>query len=182
LVAENFHVEPVTWSEAAALLRAIRTEVFVREQRVPAALEWDGLDEAALHVLARTQAGEAVGTARLLIEHTASARELTEHAPNARELTEHAPNARELTEHAPNARVGRIGRMAVRRTWRGRGIGAAMLEKLIEIARAQCCAELYLHAQTHAIDFYARHGFVAEGEVFPEADIAHRSMRLMIGI
>jgi predicted GNAT family N-acyltransferase len=141
----NLSVEVVSWPQAASRLRAIRTEVFVLEQQVPAALEWDGLDEEAMHVLAHA-GGEAVGTARLLIEGA----------------------------------TGRVGRMAVRKAWRKRGVGGAMLVRLIELARARNCREVYLHAQTHALDFYARHGFVAEGALFMEAEIAHRGMRLLL--
>ena len=59
-------VRRVSWSDAGAELREIRVAVFVREQHVPGELEWDGMDESCLHVLAETAAGEAVGTARLL--------------------------------------------------------------------------------------------------------------------
>jgi len=59
-------VRRVSWSDAGAALREIRLAVFVREQHVPEDLEWDGMDEKCLHVLAETSAGEAVGTARLL--------------------------------------------------------------------------------------------------------------------
>jgi predicted GNAT family N-acyltransferase len=59
-------VRRVAWGEARDELRAIRISVFVREQHVPEALEWDGIDEECLHVLARTAAGEAIGTGRLL--------------------------------------------------------------------------------------------------------------------
>ena len=59
-------IRRVSWSDAGAELREIRVAVFVREQHVPGELEWDGMDESCLHVLAETAAGEAVGTARLL--------------------------------------------------------------------------------------------------------------------
>ncbi|MBX3701856.1 MAG: GNAT family N-acetyltransferase, partial [Dokdonella sp.] len=55
-----------------------------------------------------------------------------------------------------------IGRMAVLREWRGRGVGEAMLRTLVEYARARGWPELDLHAQSHAIGFYERAGFVAE--------------------
>jgi predicted GNAT family N-acyltransferase len=64
--SSSITVRRVEWREAAAQLRAIRFEVFVTEQHVPEELEWDGRDEQCVHVLARTQAGQAVGTARLL--------------------------------------------------------------------------------------------------------------------
>lgn len=59
-------VHRVVWSEARDELRTIRINVFVREQHVPEALEWDSIDEECLHVLARTAGGEAIGTGRLL--------------------------------------------------------------------------------------------------------------------
>jgi predicted GNAT family N-acyltransferase len=62
----EIHVREVAWEEAAARLRAVREQVFVREQAVPVALEWDGLDPVCRHVLAETASGEAVGTGRLL--------------------------------------------------------------------------------------------------------------------
>lgn len=71
----------------------------------------------------------------------------------------------------------RIGRMAVLQPWRGRGVGAAMLETLIQRARELGYPELELHAQTHALGFYERYGFSAFGEEFDEAGIAHRRMR-----
>ncbi len=43
---------------------AIRTAVFQAEQGVAAALEWDGADEAATHLIAKLD-GQPVGTARL---------------------------------------------------------------------------------------------------------------------
>ncbi|GAA0786767.1 GNAT family N-acetyltransferase [Marinobacterium sediminicola] len=44
---------------------AIRETVFVHEQKVPPELEFDGLDGAALHVLALVN-GQPVGTGRVL--------------------------------------------------------------------------------------------------------------------
>lgn len=72
---------------------------------------------------------------------------------------------------------GRIGRMAVLPDWRKRGLGATILQELINAARESGLGEVYLHAQTHALDFYEQHGFVAEGPEFDEADIPHRLMR-----
>lgn len=72
----------------------------------------------------------------------------------------------------------RIGRMAVLATWRGKGVGEAMLMRLLDQARDLGYPQIELHAQTHAIPFYARAGFVAEGDEFMEAGIAHRVMRI----
>jgi len=47
-------------------LRLIRREVFIVEQQVPEALEWDEDDASAIHLLAETSDGGPVGTARIL--------------------------------------------------------------------------------------------------------------------
>jgi len=53
------------WATLGADARAIRDAVFIREQGVPAALEQDAADDAALHVVAYNRVGRALGTARL---------------------------------------------------------------------------------------------------------------------
>lgn len=58
----------VTWAEAEAALRRVRTEVFIREQRVTEREEWDGRDPAAVHALAVAPDGTPVGTGRLLVD------------------------------------------------------------------------------------------------------------------
>lgn len=75
---------------------------------------------------------------------------------------------------------GQIGRMAVARSWRRRGVGAAILQALLDLARKEGCTTVRLHAQTHAIEFYAKYGFVAIGEEFDEAGIPHRMMELKL--
>jgi predicted GNAT family N-acyltransferase len=72
---------------------------------------------------------------------------------------------------------GHIGRMAVLKPARGRGIGAALLLALVDAARARGEREVVLSAQTQAIAFYERFGFVVEGDEFNDAGIAHRLMR-----
>lgn len=72
---------------------------------------------------------------------------------------------------------GHIGRMAVLEAWRGRGVGSAILGRLIEAARARGDAQVLLSAQVHAAGFYRRHGFEPMGEIYEEAGIPHRSMR-----
>lgn len=76
---------------------------------------------------------------------------------------------------------GHIGRMAVRKPWRGQGVGAAILAHLIERARQRGDREVVLSAQTHALGFYERFGFVAEGPEYLDCDIPHRFMRLTLG-
>lgn len=71
---------------------------------------------------------------------------------------------------------GKVGRMAVLKAVRGMGLGAMVLRELLDAARSGGMKQCYLHAQAHAIDFYAKHGFEAHGPEFMEADIPHREM------
>jgi predicted GNAT family N-acyltransferase len=61
----SFSVRRASWQDDRQALRAVRLEVFVREQSVPENLEWDELDAVSLHVVAEA-AGAAIGTGRLL--------------------------------------------------------------------------------------------------------------------
>ena len=76
-------------------------------------------------------------------------------------------------------RDGHIGRMAVLTRARGRGIGSEMLRAVLTAATQQL-REVFLHAQIHALPFYARFGFIAEGPEFIDAGIPHRTMRLIL--
>lgn len=142
--AENpaFEVIPAPWPRLAQAIAEIRRLVFIREQGVPEALEWEARDGDCDWFLARA-GDELVGIARL----------------------------------TPDAHVGR---MAVLPAWRGRGIGSALLRAVLRRARDKGLARVSLHAQTHALSFYARFGFQAEGEVFVEAGIPHRRMTLVL--
>ena len=71
---------------------------------------------------------------------------------------------------------GHIGRMAVLAGWRGQGVGAALLQALIDEAGRRGMAQLALSAQTHALGFYRRFGFLPEGEVYEEAGLPHQVM------
>lgn len=73
---------------------------------------------------------------------------------------------------------GKIGRVAVLAEWRGQGVGEALMHELIRMARDSGLDECYLHAQTYALPFYEKLGFVAEGGEFMDANIPHRAMRL----
>ena len=67
--------------------------------------------------------------------------------------------------------------MAVAAKWRGRGVGAALMGRLMDVAQKQHVSELVLSAQVHAQGFYADFGFAAQGEQYLDADIPHVTMR-----
>lgn len=135
-----YSIRLVSWREARAALTAVREAVFIREQGVPSQLEWDGLDDSALHALAEDERSQPIGTARLLEN-------------------------------------GHIGRMAVLASWRGRGVGTAMLERVLMAARARGVSAPRLHAQTHAVEFYRRLGFEVVSGQFLDAGIPHVTMQ-----
>lgn len=62
---QHFTVSQAHWPKSKTILRAIRESVFIVEQQVPKALEWDGLDESALHVIAKDSEGNGIGTGRV---------------------------------------------------------------------------------------------------------------------
>ncbi|MGV0963085.1 MAG: GNAT family N-acetyltransferase [Polynucleobacter sp.] len=76
--------------------------------------------------------------------------------------------------------LGRIGRMAVLPMHRRRGIGGGLLRALLELSKSQGITPLELHAQLSAIPFYEQFGFIAQGDIYDEAGIAHRDMILYI--
>ncbi len=136
----------VTWQTAESQLRAIRTEVFIHEQRVPEELEWDGEDPHAIHALAADRSGNPIGTARLLL----------------------------------HGELAHIGRMAVLPAWRGQGVGASLLQSLLDEAKKLGAGSVFLNAQTYAVPFYERFNFVREGAEFLDAGIPHYRMTLTL--
>ena len=73
----------------------------------------------------------------------------------------------------------KLERFAVLKEHRTAGIGAALLNNCLEIVTPLISQELsiiYLHAQEHAMKFYQKYGFAAQGERFYEAGIPHFKM------
>jgi YbgC/YbaW family acyl-CoA thioester hydrolase len=60
------NVQTGDWTTLQAQAHALRQQVFVEEQKVPAELEWDAADATAVHALARNRLGLALATGRLL--------------------------------------------------------------------------------------------------------------------
>lgn len=136
----NYTLTFGSWTEQRDDARSVRYDVFVIEQKIPVELEWDELDPLCMHVVAYDEAGQAVGTARLLPD-------------------------------------GHIGRMAVKQAVRKNGVGGAILERMLQVAKQRGDHAVRLNAQKQAEPFYARYGFVRDGTEFKEAGIPHISMR-----
>ncbi|MFE3037459.1 GNAT family N-acetyltransferase [Streptomyces canus] len=134
----------------------VRKEVFVGEQGVPEDIEYDAYDAVAVHVLAVREDGTPLGTGRLLFGDAAAGKT------------------------GGDASVGSLGRLAVTRQARGLGVGAALVRAVEEAARARGLTAVDLHAQTQALGFYERLGYVAYGPEFLDAGMPHRAMRRVL--
>ncbi len=133
------HIQLVSFdNEHQPAIRAVRNTVFIEEQRIDPGLEYDGLDDAAIHVLLSID-GQWAGTGRMLKD-------------------------------------GHIGRIAVRKEFRGLGLGARVVQALVDEAGRQGLKRVYLGAQKYATGFYQKLGFTAYGDEFLDAGIVHISM------
>ena len=141
--ADSFTVSAADWQADQAGIAQVRRRVFIEEQAVPEAMEWETQDAGCDWFVAKDSGGAIVGIARL----------------------------------TPDAR---IGRMAVLPAWRRRGVGSDLLQAALARARQKGLARVGLHAQVHALGFYARFGFAGEGPEFDEAGIPHRAMSLAL--
>ncbi len=152
-----------TVEDAAGLSEAwrIREEVFVVEQRVPVEEEIDDLDTA----------------------------ETTTHALGWLD-DELVATGRVLWDPGHPGEV-HVGRVAVRATARGRGVGAALMSHLEGVALARhgvrrgddLVVLVALSAQEHAIGFYTRLGYsLVPGERYLDAGIWHRDMERRVRV
>jgi predicted GNAT family N-acyltransferase len=71
-----------------------------------------------------------------------------------------------------------LGRLAVLREYRGEGIGSALIETAITLAKLNQLSGIYISAQCHAIDFYKKFGFEVTSDIYLDAEIPHRDMKL----
>ena len=121
-------------------IRAIREDVFVREQGIARDLDCDDRDKECVHALVM-DGDRPVATGRLDL-----------------------------------GREGKIGRVAVLKTDRRRGLGSLVMNALEVHAREQGLSRIWFHAQVAAIPFYEAIGYLPTGPIFEEAGIAHQFM------
>ena len=139
----NLKIEIVKWIDGYVPLTVIREKVFIEEQKVMPQLEWDGMDEEAIHFLVYKDE-KAIGCARALV----------------------------IENHM------QLGRMAILKEYRGEGIGSNLIEKVITTAKLNQLSLIDISAQCHAIDFYKKFGFKVISDIYLDAEIPHRDMRL----
>jgi predicted GNAT family N-acyltransferase len=142
-MSNPFTVSLVSWHDGEPLLKSVREAVFIKEQGIPAELEWDGVDEGCRHALALSLQGQAIGSGRMLAN-------------------------------------GHIGRIAVLPPWRKKKVGTAIMEALLDYARAHDYKQVDVDAQIYAMPFYRSFGFVEQGEQFMDAGLPHIKMTLKL--
>ena len=72
---------------------------------------------------------------------------------------------------------GHIGRIAVLKSYRGKGAGSRIIRFLEARALASGLRRVYLGAQLQAIPFYEKQGYQCYGGQFMDAGISHRYMQ-----
>lgn len=125
-------------------LLKLRIEVFVVEQATPYP-ELDGRDLLAetRHFWLEGADGEVISTLRLMEEHPGGEKEF------------------------------RIGRVCTKRSARGNGHAARLLQSaLAEVGNYPC----RINSQTYLVEMYGTHGFVRDGDEFLDDGIPHVPM------
>ena len=149
-------IEQTSWLASSDALSELRQQVFVKEQGVPQEEEFDAADSDAVHWIAYTPKG---------------------YTPKGK--GNQAPGSEDVIGCARLC-GDKVGRMAVLHTHRNRGVGSALLRRIIGYATRNGMESLQLNAQTHALEFYRGMYFETDGEEFIEAGIPHRHMTLSL--
>lgn len=145
----NIEIGIAETAEEKAALFGLRMTVFVEEQLVPEDEEIDAYDFLATHFYARA-------------------------LPDPADYPEGIIGAARLVEKGDG--VGKVGRVAIAQEYRGRGIGAQLMQFIAQTAQEMGFRRLILDAQCSAITFYEKLGYTAEGDIFLDANIEHRFM------
>ncbi|MGA6137855.1 GNAT family N-acetyltransferase [Acinetobacter dispersus] len=133
-----YQVKQGNWDQLQQDAKLIRTLVFIQEQGIAEADEWDEQDAISQHFVIYDQ-DQPIATARLLQNNS-------------------------------------VGRVAVLKAYRGQGLGQMIMLNIIDFAKQQGRAFLYLSSQVHAMSFYQQLGFVVQGDEYDECGIPHIEM------
>ena len=129
---------------------ALREAVFVNEQGFALEIEQDAFDATSVHAVAYNRLGKPLGTGRLLPSET--------------------------IHDTVSIKSSKIGRMAVHRVMRGSKLGREIMSALMAAAKSRGDAEIVLHAQCNAKNFYLKQGFTQRGLPFDEEGMQHIEM------
>ena len=138
---------------------AIRRSVFIEEQGFTDAEEWDDLDAQAVQLVIRDSAATS--------------------APG--NGPDDAPTAIATARLLRDGSTGKIGRIAVLKSHRGQGLGAALVRfGIAHFRETPGITRVYLSAQDHALPFYESLGFNAYGPGYLDGTVPHRDMELTL--
>ena len=128
--ADSLEFRLAASADDVRLCQALRHQIFVQEQKVPAETELDGKDHEALHTMCwNKNDGALVATGRCLL----------------------------VEQHQQKEAI--LGRIAVRTEYRGRGIGQQVVRQLEQQAARRNVIRVSLTPHSYLHDFYARLGY-----------------------
>ena len=130
---------------------ALRVEVFVDEQKVPKTEEVDYLDNVSS--IENKKVIHIVALFQQRIVGTAR-----------------------LIFDVPENEYPHIGRVAVKKEFRGRNIGRTIMDQLHQIAKKKLYDGVTLSAQIEVRDFYTKLGYVPRGSIYMDVGIPHQDM------
>ena len=144
----EYFIKSGVWSELKLDAEKIRRQVFIQEQSILEQDEWDALDAVSLHFVVYDR-----------------------HLENDLKINQAIATARLLENNS-------IGRVAVLKSYRSKGVGRLIMQQIIEHARTEKRQFLKLSSQLHAIAFYESFGFQVKGEEYLDCGIPHIDMYL----
>lgn len=144
----EYFIKTGLWSELKLDAEQIRRHVFIQEQSIPEQDEWDAQDDVSLHFVVYDR-----------------------HLENDFKSNQAIATARLLKNNS-------IGRVAVLKSYRSKGVGRLIMQQIIEHARTEKRQFLKLSSQVHAIAFYESFGFELNGEEYLDCGIPHIDMYL----
>ena len=144
----EYFIKSGLWSELKLDAEKIRRQVFIQEQSILEQDEWDALDAVSLHFVVYDR-----------------------HLENDLKINQAIATARLLENNS-------IGRVAVLKSYRSKGVGRLIMQQIIEHARTEKRQFLKLSSQLHAIAFYESFGFQVKGEEYLDCGIPHIDMYL----
>ena len=144
----EYFIKSGVWSELKLDAEKIRRQVFIQEQSILEQDEWDALDAVSLHFVVYDR-----------------------HLENDLKINQAIATARLLENNS-------IGRVAVLKSYRSKGVGRLIMQQIIEHARTEKRQFLKLSSQVHAIAFYESFGFQVKGEEYLDCGIPHIDMYL----
>jgi len=129
-------------------IEPIRREVFGAELGFPKNINFDEIDEIAIHAVVYKDINRTIPVATGRLYKTGEGQDY------------------------------KIGRIAVKKEERGQGFGDFIVRMLVDKGLMMGADRVIVGAQPHAIKFYEKIGFKRTGECYKEADIEHTVMEI----